>query len=147
MLAYQSLEAGLAKVELDEARLEEDLHDAWEVLAEAVQTVMRAHGIPDAYDRLKAFTRGRPVDEHAVREFIDSLDLPAGREGAPARPRAPKIPRDCTASGAAARGDRPSEALLSAVRNVTQLARSGQAQTVVSNSKYEVVYTSPPTSN
>jgi adenylosuccinate lyase len=75
-LAYRSLDAGLSKVELDEARLEEDLRDAWEVLAEAIQTVMRAQGIPDAYDRLKAFTRGRPVDEHAVREFIASLDLP-----------------------------------------------------------------------
>jgi adenylosuccinate lyase len=80
VLAYRSLEAGLSKVELDEARLAEDLHDAWEVLAEAVQTVMRVHGIPDAYDRLKAFTRGRPVDERAVREFIDSLDLPAGEK-------------------------------------------------------------------
>jgi adenylosuccinate lyase len=78
VLAYQALEAGLSKVELDEARLAEDLHDAWEVLAEAVQTVMRVHGIPDAYDRLKAFTRGRPVDERAVREFIGSLDLPPG---------------------------------------------------------------------
>ncbi len=38
---------------------------------------MRAHGIPDAYDRLKAFTRGRPIDEPAMREFIASLDLPA----------------------------------------------------------------------
>lgn len=76
MLAYQSLEAGLSKVELDEARLAEDLRDAWEVLAEAVQTVMRAHGIPDAYDRLKAFTRGRAVDEVALREFIASLPLP-----------------------------------------------------------------------
>jgi adenylosuccinate lyase len=47
------------------------------VLAEAVQTVMRAHGIPDAYDRLKAFTRGRPVDEQTMREFIESLPLPA----------------------------------------------------------------------
>jgi adenylosuccinate lyase len=80
VLAYRSLDAGLSKVELDEARLEEDLRDAWEVLAEAVQTVMRAQGIPDAYDRLKAFTRGRPVDEHAIREFIASLDLPPGEK-------------------------------------------------------------------
>jgi adenylosuccinate lyase len=80
VLAYQSLEAGLSKVELDETRLEEDLRDAWEVLAEAIQTVMRAQGIPDAYDRLKAFTRGRPVDEHAIREFIASLDLPPGEK-------------------------------------------------------------------
>jgi adenylosuccinate lyase len=78
VLAYRSLEAGLSKVELDEARLALDLADAWEVLAEAVQTVMRVHGIPDAYERLKAFTRGRAVDERAVREFIGSLDLPPG---------------------------------------------------------------------
>jgi adenylosuccinate lyase len=76
VLAYQSLAAGLGKVELDEERLDEDLREAWEVLAEAVQTVMRAHGIPDAYDRLKTFTRGRPVDEQAMREFIQSLSLP-----------------------------------------------------------------------
>ena len=57
-------------------RLAEDLDRAWEVLGEAVQTVMRAHGIPDAYDRLKSFTRGRPIDESAMREFIASLDLP-----------------------------------------------------------------------
>jgi adenylosuccinate lyase len=77
MLAYQSLDTGLSKVELDERRLDEDLRDAWEVLGEAIQTVMRAHGIPDAYDRLKAFTRGRAVDEVALREFITSLPLPA----------------------------------------------------------------------
>jgi adenylosuccinate lyase len=46
------------------------------VLGEAVQTVMRAHGIADAYDRLKTFTRGRPVDRSAMREFIASLELP-----------------------------------------------------------------------
>jgi adenylosuccinate lyase len=76
VLAYQSLEAGLRKAELDEARLGEDLSRAWEVLGEAVQTVMRAHGLPDAYDRLKEFTRGRPVDEAAMHEFIGSLPLP-----------------------------------------------------------------------
>jgi len=54
----------------------EDLSRAWEVLGEAVQTVMRVHGIPDAYDKLKSFTRGRPVDERTMREFIASLALP-----------------------------------------------------------------------
>jgi adenylosuccinate lyase len=58
----------------------EDLDRAWEVLGEAVQTVMRAHGIPDAYDRLKSFTRGRPIDQGAMREFIASLDLPAAEK-------------------------------------------------------------------
>jgi adenylosuccinate lyase len=76
VLGFSSLLAGLEKVELNEARLAEDLDRAWEVVSEAVQTVMRAHGIPDAYDRLKAFTRGHPVDQAAMREFIDSLALP-----------------------------------------------------------------------
>ena len=76
VLSYGSLAAGLGKIELDPARLAEDLDRAWEVLGEAVQTVMRAHGIPDAYDRLKSFTRGRLIDRHSMREFIASLDLP-----------------------------------------------------------------------
>jgi adenylosuccinate lyase len=75
-LAYQSLEVGIGKLEIDERRLGEDLDRAWEVLGEAVQTVMRAHGIPDGYERLKQFTRGRPVDKAMMREFIGSLDLP-----------------------------------------------------------------------
>ena len=76
VLSYGSLELGLGKIELDQARVAEDLERAWEVLGEAVQTVMRAHGIPDAYDRLKAFTRGRPIGKAGMREFITSLDLP-----------------------------------------------------------------------
>jgi adenylosuccinate lyase len=77
VLSFKSLATGLEKIELDAARVADDLNRAWEVLGEAVQTVMRAHGIPDAYDKLKTFTRGRPVDEHAMREFIASLGLPA----------------------------------------------------------------------
>ncbi len=79
-LAYDALRAGLRKVELDEARLRDDLDKAWEVLGEAVQTVMRAHGIPDAYDRLKSFTRGRAVDRGALQEFISSLELPPAQK-------------------------------------------------------------------
>jgi adenylosuccinate lyase len=79
-LAYQSLTMGLERVELDASRLAEDLDRAWEVLGEAVQTVMRAHGIPDAYDRLKIFTRGRPTDQAAMREFIGSLELPVAEK-------------------------------------------------------------------
>jgi adenylosuccinate lyase len=75
-LSYGSLRVGLGKIELDAVRVAEDLDRAWEVLGEAVQTVMRAHGIPDAYDRLKSFTRGRPIDKEAMRAFIASLDLP-----------------------------------------------------------------------
>jgi adenylosuccinate lyase len=75
-LAYQSLAQGLRKIELDAARLRHDLDGAWEVLGEAVQTVMRAQGLPDAYDRLKNYTRGRPIDRAAMQAFIESLDLP-----------------------------------------------------------------------
>jgi adenylosuccinate lyase len=75
-LSYGSLATGLSKIELDPARVAADLDRAWEVLGEAVQTVMRAHGIADAYDRLKTFTRGRPIDKEAMHEFIRSLELP-----------------------------------------------------------------------
>ena len=80
VLSYGSLKQGLEKIELDPQRVAQDLDRAWEVLGEAVQTVMRAHGIPDAYDRLKSFTRGRPIDKDAMREFIASLDLPAAEK-------------------------------------------------------------------
>jgi adenylosuccinate lyase len=79
-LAYQSLRTGLGKIEVDGVRLAEDLERAWEVLGEAVQTVMRAHGIPDAYDRLKRFTRGMPMNQAAMRDFIASLELPPGEK-------------------------------------------------------------------
>jgi adenylosuccinate lyase len=79
-LSLSSLQMGLGKVELDTGRLTEDLDRAWEVLGEAVQTVMRAHGIPDAYDRLKTFTRGKPMNQAAMRDFIVSLELPAAEK-------------------------------------------------------------------
>ena len=76
VLSYASLSAGLGKIELDTVRVAADLDRAWEVLGEAVQTVMRAHGLANGYDHLKTFTRGRPIDAKAMREFIASLDLP-----------------------------------------------------------------------
>ncbi len=76
-LGVQGIERGLARLEVDHARLAQDLASAWEVLAEPVQTVMRACGMPDAYERLKAFTRGQPVDRQRLHAFIESLDLPA----------------------------------------------------------------------
>jgi adenylosuccinate lyase len=76
VLAYRSLQAGLGKLELDPMRVAGDLDRAWEVLGEAVQTVMRANGIPDAYEQLKAYTRGRPMDGESMRAFIGALSLP-----------------------------------------------------------------------
>jgi adenylosuccinate lyase len=75
-LAWRSALAGLARIEADEARIAEDLDAHFEVLAEAIQTVMRAHGIADAYDRLKDFTRGRAIDAATLTAFISGLGLP-----------------------------------------------------------------------
>jgi adenylosuccinate lyase len=77
VLGYDSLQRGLAKLEVNRAAIAADLDGAWEVLAEAVQTVMRRHGLPEPYEQLKALTRGKPIDAQAMRAFIDSLALPA----------------------------------------------------------------------
>ncbi len=76
LVAYDSLARGLAKLQLNEARLQEDLNSAWEVMAEAVQTVMRRHGLPEPYEQLKAFTRGKLITQAMMQEFITQLALP-----------------------------------------------------------------------
>jgi adenylosuccinate lyase len=76
LLAYESCLKGLGRLEADPARMLEDLEANWEVLAEAVQTVMRRYGLPDPYEQLKAFTRGKRVDGEAMRAFIRGLALP-----------------------------------------------------------------------
>ena len=76
VLAYQSLLAGLNKLELNEAALTADLDAAWEVLAEPIQTVMRRHGVPGAYEKLKDATRGQAVTPEALHALIRSLDIP-----------------------------------------------------------------------
>jgi adenylosuccinate lyase len=77
LLGYDSLQRGLGKLQIDEAALAADLDAAWEVLAEAVQTVMRRHGLPNPYERLKAMTRGKAITASAMRRFVQSLELPA----------------------------------------------------------------------
>ena len=76
LLACDSLVRGLDKLEVNVAQLAADLDHAWEVLAEPVQTVMRRHGLPDPYDQLKAFTRGRPITRELMQGFIAGLALP-----------------------------------------------------------------------
>ena len=61
---------------MNEAALAHDLTHAWEVLSEAVQTVMRKHGHANSYDKLKAITRGKGIGEEEIRSFIDSVALP-----------------------------------------------------------------------
>ncbi|GAB4355046.1 MAG: adenylosuccinate lyase [Methylohalobius crimeensis] len=75
-IALHSTLKGIAKLEVDEARLTEDLDANWEVLAEAIQTVMRRYGIEQPYEKLKELTRGRRIDEQALKAFIDGLALP-----------------------------------------------------------------------
>jgi len=75
-IALQSLQKGLSKLELDEIRLDADLEQAWETLAEPVQTVMRRHGIENPYEKLKTLTRGQTIDADALAKFIATLDLP-----------------------------------------------------------------------
>ena len=77
LIAWRALGRGLGKIDASAASLAADLQDAWEVLGEAVQTVLRAAGVPGGYERLKEHTRGRAIDERALAELIDSLPLPA----------------------------------------------------------------------
>ncbi|WP_370013065.1 adenylosuccinate lyase [Thalassolituus sp.] len=76
MIAYQASLKGISKLQVNDARLAEDLDNAWEVLAEPVQTVMRRYGIEQPYEKLKAFTRGKAITKDAMGEFIASLELP-----------------------------------------------------------------------
>jgi adenylosuccinate lyase len=76
LLGYVACVRGLDKLEVDRARLAADLEANWEVLAEAVQTVMRRYGIEDAYEQLKALTRGERITPEALRAFIGGLAIP-----------------------------------------------------------------------
>jgi len=77
LLAYSACLRGLAKLEADPRRLAQDLDENWEVLAEPVQQVMRRHGVPDAYEKLKALTRGKRLDRARLAAFVRALPLPA----------------------------------------------------------------------
>ena len=77
LIGFDSLLRGLNKLSVNPERLAADLDASWEVLAEAVQTVMRRHGLPNPYEQLKALTRGQGINAASMREFIEGLDLPA----------------------------------------------------------------------
>jgi adenylosuccinate lyase len=76
LVALTALARGLGKLDADPARMATDLESAWEVLAEAVQTVMRRHSLPEPYEQLKALTRGRVITPAMLAAFIESLPLP-----------------------------------------------------------------------
>jgi len=76
VLGYDSLLRGLGKIEVNRAALAEDLDNAWEVLAEPIQTVMRRYALPNPYERLKELTRGKGITREAIQQFIGTLEIP-----------------------------------------------------------------------
>jgi adenylosuccinate lyase len=76
VLAWQSTLKGLSKLLIDESRIASDLDNSWEVLAEAIQTVMRRYDVPEPYEKLKALTRGQKIDAEVLSRFVDQLEIP-----------------------------------------------------------------------
>ncbi|MAX32783.1 MAG: adenylosuccinate lyase, partial [Halomonadaceae bacterium] len=77
LIAYQASLKGISKLEANPERLDADLDNSWEVLAEPIQTVMRRYGIEKPYEKLKELTRGKRIDQVGFATFIDTLELPA----------------------------------------------------------------------
>ncbi|MFC1536527.1 adenylosuccinate lyase [Pseudomonadota bacterium] len=77
VLAYASAQKGLGKLQLNEDRLASDLDATWEVLGEAIQTVMRRYGLENPYEQMKTLTRGKGITPAALNAFIEDLDIPA----------------------------------------------------------------------
>ena len=76
LIAYESSLKGLNKLEINMTVITDDLAKRWEVMAEAVQTVMRRYGVEKPYEQLKELTRGQPIDEGSLRVFITNLEIP-----------------------------------------------------------------------
>ena len=76
LIAWRALQAGLDKLGVNAEACARDLEQSWEVLGEALQTVLRAHGVPNGYELLKIFTRGETIDASALRKFVGGLPLP-----------------------------------------------------------------------
>ena len=76
IIAMKAFLKGISKLELDQNKIKHDLTESWEVLSEAIQTVMRRHGISEPYEKLKKVTRGQKVNEDLLHELINSLDIP-----------------------------------------------------------------------
>jgi len=81
LVGCKSLQRGLAKINPDAARMAQDLNAAYETLAEAIQSVLRAAGVADAYELLKGFSRGQSIDAAALRHFVGTLPLPEAERG------------------------------------------------------------------
>ena len=77
-IAFQAILKGLNKLELNTDKIDADINspEQWALLGEAIQTVMRKYGIDDAYEQLKAFTRGKQLDQTSIQDFIKQLNIP-----------------------------------------------------------------------
>jgi adenylosuccinate lyase len=75
-IAYQASLKGISKLEVNPQRINEDLDNCWEVLAEPIQTVMRRYGIEKPYEKLKELTRGQGIDRDSLQAFINGLEIP-----------------------------------------------------------------------
>jgi adenylosuccinate lyase len=82
LIAWKSIERGLDRVDVDRAKLAEDLEANWELLAEPIQTVMRRFGVENAYEQLKSLTRGQRISATSLRQFIGELAIPAEAKAA-----------------------------------------------------------------
>ncbi len=80
LIAYESSLKGIGKLEVNETNLRDELNDNWEVLGEAIQTVMRRYNVEKPYEKLKELTRGKKVDAAGMQAFIESLDIPANEK-------------------------------------------------------------------
>ena len=76
LISYASISKGISKLEVNQDKLIDDLNEAWEVLAEPIQTVMRRYGVKNPYEKLKSLTRGKKIDAKILADFIGSLDIP-----------------------------------------------------------------------
>ena len=76
LIAYEATLKGLGKLEINPARLNEDLNNAWEVLAEPIQTVMRRYNIEKPYEKLKDLTRGKTMSAEVIKNFVETLEIP-----------------------------------------------------------------------
>ncbi|PWA88378.1 Adenylosuccinate lyase [Artemisia annua] len=76
LLAYKSALVGIGKLQVNEAALNKDLDNSWEVLAEPIQTVMRRYAVEEPYEKLKELTRGKAVNKESITEFINGLEIP-----------------------------------------------------------------------
>ncbi len=76
MIAYASTLKGMSKLEINRARLAEDLNNSWEVLAEPIQTIMRRYNVAEPYEKLKALTRGQAINREVLAAFVETLDIP-----------------------------------------------------------------------